>query len=858
MKDTELFDAIAHIDDDLIDRCLADGNVVTTDTSEEDADELITVQEIKPGSTRRRIFAAIASIAAALLLAYGLISILHIGGKKPVPVEPDNTETPAPTEELTPEPTAEPTAGPTVEPTELAPLGPEAAYLREFLETADENGVKNGDKLFPNYDPNDPSSWEDEDPYHYKSAVPDEQGRIASIHIECADGAPVKLAGSLDINRFETLHACRLYNVIIDEIHADDLHTASNMKLQELTFPYVNGEAVFRGAYSDRLRMLSATHTFVDMTGDSSAATYTLPGFSIDITVKGSGYAGVSCCSDENCYEVYLVAEPKGSASFIGWYDELGNFLSKELCYVLYGEDSEFRCEGKHKEHVITARFDADISSYDTYEYNVLRSFFSQPVRDDTDWTIGEDCFYDPYAEVKYDIDDPSTWHDNYHGVYWDETGHVTEISIYPSYLRLHAELDLTGFEKLQKIYLVYVTLDKLTIADCPMLTDGCFVDTGNAAGEAHVEAGFVDKLNVSSDTHVYCSLLSNTGEPFTLDLTAEGNGRVRASSALYEGKYRVTVSALSNSYIDFLGWYDENGNLVTTETYINLTGEDYTEPISGDHKYTARFAQPPAPTPLPEGDYFCELKPNTTSYIDIDGDGEEDTVLVSINSSEDDWNNIVVTVIRAADPENVIYLMEEAGGCVCAAVVDFDTTDGHRELIVTYDSGDNDPMTSVFWWNAELSGFNEWRDAIEVELSDNGGSWYYHGIPEGYSFDAEKGFAFCKRTEILGTHFVGNRFVLRDGRVEFLSDEFTYRYTVELKLKKDLTVTLENGKTKTVAKGSKITAYSTDRETYVKVKLEDGSIGRVEVTFGDNDMMYPVLLNGVRQDEYAKMPYAD
>ena len=45
--------------------------------------------------------------------------------------------------------------------------------------------------------------------------------------------------------------------------------------------------------------------------------------------------------------------------------------------------------------------------------------------------------------------------------------------------------------------------------------------------------------------------------------------------------------------------------------------------------------------------------------------------------------------------------------------------------------------------------------------------------------------------------------------------------------------------------------------ETYVKVKLKDGRIGRAEVTFGDPESHYPVYINGVHQDEYAKIDYA-
>ena len=43
-----------------------------------------------------------------------------------------------------------------------------------------------------------------------------------------------------------------------------------------------------------------------------------------------------------------------------------------------------------------------------------------------------------------------------------------------------------------------------------------------------------------------------------------------------------------------------------------------------------------------------------------------------------------------------------------------------------------------------------------------------------------------------------------------------------------------------------------------VEVTLDDGTIGRAEVTFGHTTYDFPVYINGVIQDEFAEMPYAD
>ncbi|MBR3381699.1 MAG: hypothetical protein IKG85_01495 [Clostridia bacterium] len=494
-------------------------------------------------------------------------------------------------------------------------------------------------------------------------------------------------------------------------------------------------------------------------------------------------------------------------------------------------------------------------AGYDAHDYLVLAEFFSTPTRYSK--MLGEDCY------EGFDVEDPATWHDNFHGVKWDPvTGKCTAITLYPSDLRIPASLDLTGFEKLNDVEFWYTTLDRLTIADCPALTDGCMIYSGNSLDEARIEAGYVAKLNAESYSGVYCSLMGDK-YPFTLALKSEGQGRVKASAAYYEGEYRVSCIATADEYIDFLGWYDDGGELVSTDRFLYLAGGDLGY-INGDYSYTARFSQPEAPTPIPEGDFFCELKPNVPSKIDIDGDGEEDTVLVSVKEYDEEEENddlISVTVTLAAEPDDPYYFPAgDEGGCICAAVVDFDLEDGHKEIVLSYDMCDGDPVTYVWRMKDDGSGFDEFVEYIEVAVENDDwfGTWYYHGLPEDYVFTAEHGLDFVRRTEILGTTFVANRFTVTEDGIEIIDAEYRYMGSEPLKLKKDLKVTLENGKTKTVKKGSEITAYSTDRETFVKVMLEDGSIGTVEVTFGNSEYKFPVLLNGVDQDEYAEIGYAD
>lgn len=838
MKNSEMFDAIAHIDEDLVDRCLNDsGAHDMRNTSSE---------------RRRTVFSCIAA-AAMLLFTIGLMAFLHIGRESPWHPGTETTESPDITEAiLTEAPTQDPAAA----------LSEDAQALRRYFELTDENGVKNGEKLFPDYNPNDPLSWKDEEPNNLKTVAFNENGDLTSLEFRCEENKPVTLAGGLDLSGFKKLDS--FWTVFLDfggDVVCDMNKSEDPNKLNDLIFRHADGEAIYRGGYLEFIHMLSAKHTLVEMTSETEDPDWNTPDFEVEVYVEGAGYAGVSGHSNENSYEVFLEAEPLPGRRFLGWVDEEGEVVSTKPQCSFFEDASPYSDSAKKMSRQFTAVFDPDVTGtpegYDPHEYAVLAEFFSTPVNSSSSETIGEDCYGD--SKSLYSINDPSSWHTDYHGVKWDPSGHVTEITMSPSYHELHAELDLSGFEKLEKVTIWDATLDKLTIADCPKLTDGCMVYTGSAFGEAHIEAGFVDQLRVSSRTHVYCSLLSNEGQPFTLDLTAEGSGSVTASSAMVDGKYRVTAWAGADNYVDFLGWYDESGNLVTTEQSIPLTGEDYSLPISGEHKYTARFSQPPAPTPLPEGDYFCEIVPNVTSHIDIDGDGREDDVLISIEMDDFD-SEMTINITLASDPDNTfVFEMEPYPGDVCGAAVDFDPADGHIEIVVSYDCEDLDYITCVYRLKDDGSGFDVFTDYIEVTLTEDCHGWYHHGIPESFVFEADRGLEFCKRTKILGTTFVYNRFTVDKDGIRYLDGEFTYRDdSFKFTLKRELEVKLENGQTKTLRKGARFEAYSTDRESFVKIKLEDGRIGLVEVTFGNPETRWPILLNGVDQDEYADIGYAD
>ena len=98
MTGTEMIDAIAHIDEDLIDGCLARMKARVSETVALHAKEAIREKTKKPLPAFAKAAIAFGALAAVLLLSFALISLLHIGGKSPTPIGPVSTHTPTPTE----------------------------------------------------------------------------------------------------------------------------------------------------------------------------------------------------------------------------------------------------------------------------------------------------------------------------------------------------------------------------------------------------------------------------------------------------------------------------------------------------------------------------------------------------------------------------------------------------------------------------------------------------------------------------------------------------------------------------------------------------------------------------------------
>ena len=233
---------------------------------------------------------------------------------------------------------------------------------------------------------------------------------------------------------------------------------------------------------------------------------------------------------------------------------------------------------------------------YDGKEYDTLLAFFE--LADENGVKNGEKCFkdYDPNRTDFWGIlpagqTEPSD--DNEPWIYWDKKGHVTDIStrIRQDAKPLKGELNLNGFDKLKTLDMYGFDLEAARIENCKSLYNCVEIQ---CTGEAYLIGDYIDDFRIASDKHAhYESTGKGPYDPekhrFTADLTADGSGRVGVYGYLDEHRYMAFIYAEPSEGHRFLGWYDESGKLISTETNFEILSEKSGGCV-GNFTYIARF----------------------------------------------------------------------------------------------------------------------------------------------------------------------------------------------------------------------------------------------------------------------------
>ena len=224
--------------------------------------------------------------------------------------------------------------------------------LVTFLELEDESGVRNGEKISENYDPQDPTTWE---------GTTWENGNIFQI-----DFYDRNLIGKLDVsNCTELVDLVCSYNQLTElDISNNtamwfldcgykqltELDVSNNTALMELgcsdnqltELDISNNTALGYLACDDNLlteldisnntAMWELSCRNNQLTSLNLESSYSLSFLADRVEAEGNGFIAVNLYSEVEDYTYfgYVYAEPKSGSTFIGWYDENGVLLSSE------------------------------------------------------------------------------------------------------------------------------------------------------------------------------------------------------------------------------------------------------------------------------------------------------------------------------------------------------------------------------------------------------------------------------------------------------------------------------------------------------------------------------------------------
>ena len=203
--------------------------------------------------------------------------------------------------------------------------------LVTFLELEDESGVRNGEKISENYDPQDPTTWE---------GTTWENGNIFQI-----DFYDRNLIGKLDVsNCTELVELDCSYNQLTEldisnntamwyldcgHNQLTELDISNNTALEHLV---CDNNQLTELDISNNTAMWILSCRNNQLTSLNLESSYSLSFLADRVEAEGNGFIAVNLYSEVEDYTYFgcVYAEPKSGSTFIGWYDENGVLLSSE------------------------------------------------------------------------------------------------------------------------------------------------------------------------------------------------------------------------------------------------------------------------------------------------------------------------------------------------------------------------------------------------------------------------------------------------------------------------------------------------------------------------------------------------
>ena len=274
----------------------------------------------------------IAAACFALIFAAAAILLIKPLRERPVVIPANSSEpTASPTEQAGETPTPAPSQAP------IPYNRMEYDTLLAFFELADENGVKNGEKCFKNYDPEQVDFWGNEEQYDYHSWMSwDKNGSLTWLWLdgrkdpstkldgEAAEDEPILLAGELNLDGFDKLEFIRFYSFVFENLRINDCPV-----LREASICTSTNETIFSGNIGSigALFIDSGGHCRYEHNGSQGIDSK----FTIDLTAQGQGKVYITIYNGAPTIGVF--AYPDDGYEFIGWYDASGNPISDQRVF---------------------------------------------------------------------------------------------------------------------------------------------------------------------------------------------------------------------------------------------------------------------------------------------------------------------------------------------------------------------------------------------------------------------------------------------------------------------------------------------------------------------------------------------
>ena len=249
--------------------------------------------------------------------------------------------------------------------------------------------------------------------------------------------------------------------------------------------------------------------------------------------------------------------------------------------------------------------------------------------------------------------------------------------------------------------------------------------------------------------------------------------------------------------------------------------------------------------------DYFAVVPKGESLSVDIDFDGELDTVYLI--DREEDGAMMTVIEVKLNNGQKAISIMEQQD--VNLIIVDCDDTDSSLDVIACWCMDGSD-------WFAK--GLRCVEGPLGTSFKNYSGDLGF-SLPADYEYHSEEGFPVFVRADALGTYMMNAYYTLGENTFECVGDVYYYpagddpETAPQLFLVRELEVEiLDTHESYTVPSGTTIYPFSTDLKTYVIVKLEDGRMGVAGLSPATGDGDWGYYVNGIHQDEYGQIPYSD